>query len=141
MNNSMDGSRASLLPIRYSRLIAGVLLPMYLASCTSWKVQSTSPEQVVSESSSSTLRVTLTNGYQVDMQRARVTEDSLYGYVNSSSAEQGVALADISQISKKKTSVGRTVGLVVVVYAVLAVIASLAVGDSFFEDSGGFLAY
>jgi hypothetical protein len=61
------------------RLIACVLLPCYLAACSSWKTQEIAPEQVLAEEQPDTVRVTLTDGSQVEVYQPAASGDTLMG--------------------------------------------------------------
>ena len=101
------------------RILSCVLLPVYLSSCTSWQVQSVSPEQVVTEDQPSKIRVTLTDSLELEMEQPRVVGDTLRGLVkggaDDSLVERDVLLADIATVRVKKTNDTKTVFLVLVI--------------------------
>jgi hypothetical protein len=50
-----------------------------LAACTSWKTQEIAPEQVLAEEQPDTVRVTLTDGLQVEVYQPAVSGDTFMG--------------------------------------------------------------
>jgi len=100
------------------RILSCILLPAYLSSCTSWQVQSVSPEQVVWEEQPSQIRVTTTGHSDVILKAPRLSGDTLIGlgprnasWVGSEYAvsDNGLMLAipltHISHVSLKKPDV------------------------------------
>jgi len=126
------------------RAVSSILLPAYLSSCTSWQVQSVSPEQVVTEDQPSKIRVTLSDSSQVEMEQPHIVGDTVRGVVKGpppTDAQQGakyviterdVLLADIATLRVKKTDVGKTVwrGLMVAALVALVVSKAAALSDS-----------
>lgn len=121
--------------ITVRRLLSSILLPVYLSSCTSWQVQSVSPEQVVTEEDPSKIRVTLTDSSEVEMEQPRIVGDTLRGLVKAgaddSLVERDVLLADIATVRIKKTDPGRTafLGLGIAAVVGVAVFAAAICGD------------
>lgn len=112
---------------RFSRIIAGVLLPIYLTGCMTWKTQEVSPQQVIAERQPGKMRVTLTNGRQFVLSHPGVSGDTLSGRAAGDSVS--IALADVARtevpkISAVWTAVGLTLGLVAVAGVALAVWAA-----------------
>ncbi len=105
------------------RILSCILLPVYLSSCTSWQVQSVSPEQVVTEGEPSKIRVTLTDSSELEMEQPRMVGDTLRGLVkggaDDSLVERDVLLADIVTVRVKKTDPGRTAFLGLGIVAVI----------------------
>ncbi len=102
------------------RAVSSILLPVYLSSCTSWQVQSVSPEQVVTEDQPSKIRVTLTDSSELEMGQPRIVGDTLRGLVKGkpfrgavkdSLLERDVLLADIATVRIKKPDVTKSVFL------------------------------
>ena len=121
--------------ITVRRAVSSILLPVYLSSCTSWQVQSVSPEQVVTEEEPSKIRVTLTDSSELEMEQPRIVGDTLRGLVkggaDDSLVERDVLLADIATVRVKKTNATASVLLVVGIAAVVgvAVFAAAICGD------------
>ena len=112
--------------ITVRRVLSSILLPVYLASCTSWQVQTVSPEQVVTEDQPSKIRVTLTDSSELEMEQPRIVGDTLRGLVKGGAdGERDVLLADIATVRVKKTDTGNSVllglGIAAGVFAVAAV--------------------
>jgi hypothetical protein len=67
---------------RYSRLIAAVLLPVYLSACTWWTVQPVSPKRVqalTEQEQPKKIRVTLADSTRLELEDFSVIEDRIVG--------------------------------------------------------------
>ena len=125
--------------ITVRRVMSSILLPVYLSSCTSWQVQSVSPEQVVTEDQPSKIRVTLSDSSRVEMEQPRIVGDTLRGLVkggpDDSLVERDVLLADIATVRINKYHTTKSVlfgvGIVVVGFFIAAVVATGEVCESF----------
>jgi len=130
--------------ITVRRVLSSILLPVYLSSCTSWQVQSVSPEQVVTEDQPSKIRVTLTDSSELEMEQPRIVGDTLRGLVkggaDDSLVERDVLLADIAAVRVKKTSTTKSVllgvGFVAVGFFFAAVVYTEEQCNSFLCLSG-----
>ena len=108
------------------RILSCILLPAYVASCTSWHIEPVSPAQVVSQDKPSTVRVTLNDGSRFELDSPVVSGDSLLGLVKDESYRQrAVLLADISRFEIRKGDALKTVGLVVGLAMLLGGVAIL----------------
>jgi len=121
--------------ITVRRVLSSILLPVYLSSCTSWQVQSVSPEQVVTEDQPSAIRVTLTDSSKLEMEQPRIVGDTLRGLVkgesNDSLVERDVLLVEIATVRIKKTDPGRTAFLGLGIAAIIGLAAfGVAVGSA-----------
>ena len=119
--------------ITVRRVLSAILLPAYLASCTSWQVPPVSPEQAITEDQPSKIRVTLTDSSTVEMEQPRIVGDTLRGLVkggeDDSLGECDVLLADIATLTVPKTDVTKSVFLGLGIAAgafVVAVAAAVA---------------
>jgi hypothetical protein len=119
------------------RLIACILLPSYLVACTTWKTQEASPQQVIAEEPDK-VRVTLTDGSQVEVFQPVVSGDTLRGFDSedrtSRGATQGdevsIPLADVSTVETRGTDALLTTAFVfgtVVVVAAIALNVAVAI--------------
>ncbi len=114
------------------RILSCILLPVYLSSCTSWQVQSVSPEQVVEEDQPSQIRVTLTDSSELEMEQPRIVGDTLRGLVkggvDDSLVERDVLLADIATVRVKKTDATKSIllGVGILAGVVVALVAASA---------------
>jgi hypothetical protein len=96
------------------RALSCILLPVYVASCMSWRVEPVSPAQVVIQDQPSAIRVTMNDGSRFELESPVVSGDSLLGLAKSEAyAPRGVLLADISRVEIRKGDALKTVGLVV----------------------------
>ena len=95
------------------RILSCILLPAYVGSCTSWRVEPVSPAQVVNQDQPSTIRVTLNDGSRFELDSPVVSGDTLLGLAKSeSNAQRAVLLADISRVETPgKWDSVKTIGL------------------------------
>ena len=108
------------------RALSCILLPAYVASCMSWRVEPVSPAQVVIQDQPSAIRVTMNDGSRFELESPVVSGDSLLGLAKSESyAPRGVLLADISRVEIRKGDALKTVGLVVGLGMLFVTIATL----------------
>lgn len=127
------------------RMIALLLLVLYVPACTGWMEQSQPVPQVVAEKRPDEVRVYLRDGRRVDLREPRVEGDSLVGRERLAQAgttrtpewpRAAYALADIQRLETKETDSGKTWMAVAVIAAVsIALIAALASSMDF--DLGG----
>jgi hypothetical protein len=90
------------------RILSCILLPAYVASCTSWHIEPVSPAQVVIQDQPSTIRVTLNDSTRFVLDSPVVSGDTVLGLAKSgSNTQRAVLLADISRVETR----GRKVGL------------------------------
>ena len=128
--------------IAVRRVISGILLPLYLSSCTSWQVPPVSPEQAVTEDQPSKVRLTLTDSSQLEMEQPRMVGDTMRGLVkggaDDSPVERDVLLADIATLRVQKTDVTKSIllplGIVAGVFVVLVVVAVVVCDDECYES-------
>ena len=108
------------------RALSCILLPAYVASCMSWRVEPVSPAQLVTQDHPSAIRVTMNDGSRFELESPVVSGDSLLGLAKSESyAPRGVLLADISRVEIRKGDALKTVGLVVGLGMLFVTIATL----------------
>jgi curli biogenesis system outer membrane secretion channel CsgG len=104
--------------MRYTRLVAIVLLAAYLPACATYSVM---PDPASTLKAPQTqlqqVRVTLRSGEQFNLRSPRVEGDSLRG-TWPNSLVRSVALADVATVQVKRTSMAKTVGLVLASVAV-----------------------
>jgi len=111
------------------RILSCILLPAYVASCTSWRVEPVSPAQVVSQDKPSTVRVTLNDGSRFELESPVVSGDSLLGLVKDESyGQRAVLLADISKVEIRIGDALKTAGLVVGLPLLLIGVVVIAAG-------------
>ena len=102
------------------RLIACILLPAYLAACSTWTTQEVSPQQVIGEEQPDMVRVTLTDGSQVEVYQPRVSGDTLMGLREGQ--QVSIPLASVTQLELREGDTGKSIaaaGIVVGVGALL----------------------
>ena len=116
---------------RHRRLTCCLLLPAFLAGCSSWWVQEVSPQQLVTEDQPEKIRVTLTDGSQVVLEQPRVSGDTLVGCqlfevqgqqrCPSDLGAVSIPLSDVTGVAIEKTNP-------VKVFIVLLVVGGAVVG-------------
>ena len=109
------------------RILSCILLPAYVASCTSWRVEPLSPAQVVTQDQPSAIRVTLNDGSRFELESPVISGDSLQGLVKTEAYRQrAVLLADIARVEIRKGDALKTAGLVVGLVMLFAGITATA---------------
>jgi len=98
-----------------------VMMLLYLAGCTSWRVQPVTPQQLPSTDRPYDVRVYTRKGETVVLEQAFVWNDSLMGSVKG--LPLGIPLDEIAQLERKRTDAAKTVLLGVGVAAVAGAIA------------------
>lgn len=98
--------------MRYTRLVAAILLATYLPACTSYQamaaptVELQAPPKPVQEA-----RLTLASGERFELRAPRVYGDSLGG-LDMNGKPRSVALADVTKVEVQRANATATVGLV-----------------------------
>ncbi len=91
------------------RVIAALLLVL-LTACYSWQPTTVSPQQLIPEEQSSSVRATLTSGRTITVENPTMRNDSIVGATDTGVA--GVASRDVRSLEVWRFSVGKTIGLV-----------------------------
>ena len=126
---------------RHARVLTGgvLLLAQVVTACTSWKVLSVSPQELVSRDHPSAIQVREQGGARYVMASPRLEGDSLTGYVKR--VERRIPMVAIDRVAVRRFNALKTVGLVVVVPAALiaALVGIVCAGGSGCSSfSGGF---
>jgi hypothetical protein len=108
-------SRTKLSQIR--RLVACTLLVCYSASCTSWRFEGLSPQQVVAREQPLEIRVTRSDSTEVVLIEPKVSGDSLTGLAEG--RRLSVPLSDITGLALLSSDPGKMFGVGVLTGAVL----------------------
>ena len=91
-----------------------------ISACTSWRVQPVSPAQLLDEERPERVRVQRSDRSRVVLNAPQLVPDSLVG--TSRGERTSLPLADIAQIEVRRGSTGKTIGLVLGLTAVTAVV-------------------
>ena len=92
---------------RYRRLIAAVLLPVYLGACTQWTVHPVSPMQVqaLNEQETTKIRVTLADSTRLVFEDISLVGDSIVGRTaGTSGADAQWQKVGIDQVIRLETA-------------------------------------
>jgi len=110
------------------RPIACLLLPCYLAACTSWQTQELAPEQVLAQEQPDQVRVTLSDGQRLELRYPAVHGDTLTGMREA--RQVAVPLERVSRLELREADGGKTLLLVggVMLGTVIAAGAAFAIG-------------
>lgn len=116
-------------PVR--RWAALLSLTCYLPACTGWKTQQAAPQDVIATRHPQAIKVTRSDGTQIEIANPEMKADSLVGVRAGSApgdsvrARVAIALPDISQVAVRQTDAARTVALAAGVgLAVILVVAA-----------------
>lgn len=110
-------------------VVAACLLAFVLSACTSWQVVGPTPAEYLRTQRPRNLRVTRADSSQVDLRTPVVHDDSLQGVVSGGLAASDTAhtvtvpLADVRSIAVRRFSLGKTLGLYVLITIPLAIAA------------------
>ena len=105
------------------RAIALALLLWYIPACTTWQVaRGITPQQLIADKHPAKVRLSLAGNSQVVLEEPRVAGDSLAGFVNGK--DSSVVASDVTQLAIRKVSGGRTMGLVVGLGLLAAIVAA-----------------
>jgi hypothetical protein len=108
---------------RWIRRVATLLLMAYLPACVTYNVMPDPASTLKApQAELKQVWVTLRSGEQFTLRSPRVEGDSLRG-IWPNSLVQSVALTDVATVQVKRTSVGRTAGLVVLSAAAVVGVA------------------
>jgi hypothetical protein len=115
-----------------SRWTALLALTCYLPACTGWKTQQAAPQDVVATKHPKTIRVTRSDGTQVEIASPSIEADSIIGVRAGSAprdslrARVAIALSDISQVAVQQTDAAKTVVLAAGVGLAVILVAAAA---------------
>ncbi len=122
---------------RYRRLIAAVLLPVYLGACTQWTVQPVSPKRVqalTEQEEPPKIRVTLADSTRLELEDISLVGDSIVGRIaGTRGADAQWRKVGIDQVTRLETASSKNrklvydVALGAVIGALVVVAASQAV--------------
>jgi hypothetical protein len=121
--------RAATQPFLLRALTVAVAIALQLAGCTSWRVQSVAPEQLLAAEHPGQVRVQTRDGTRIVLRDPRLARDSLMGRVSAPPSWAGppgqsegtlryaVALADVTQVAVRRTNALKTIGLILAIPA------------------------
>jgi hypothetical protein len=92
-----------------SRLVAALLLSMYLLACTSWRVRNVTPERAIARDHPDKVRVTRVDSSRIVLSQPRISGDSLVGFANH--LKFGMPLSDVSAVAERRFNVGKSIAL------------------------------
>ena len=119
---------------RYRRLIAAVLLPVYLGACTQWTVQPVSPMRVqalTEQEEPPKIRVTLADSTRLELEGFSLVGDSIVGRTaGTSGADAQWQKVGIDQVVRLETASSKNKKLLyeVAAGAVVVVVGLILVG-------------
>jgi hypothetical protein len=99
-----------------------------LTACTSWQVQTVTPEQVVTTQHPKAVRVQRTDGSGVVLENPRVSTDSLLG--STAGKQTGMPLAEVSAVATKQPAPLKSLGLILGLAAAVYLVATSVACDS-----------
>ena len=104
------------------------MLSLSLAACTYWQAGSPNPAEFISEKQPEKVRVTRADGSKFELRHPTILGDSLVGTVGGGLVPEDIlrslaTMSDVQRVEVKKTSVGKTVALVGVGVAAVAITA------------------
>ena len=120
------------------RSAAVILVSGQLSGCTSWRVETLSPADVVERQQPGEVRVQRTDRQYEVFYLPEVQGDSLLGRRrwNTKHPDRAVALADVKGIATRHVHAGRTAGLVLGIGAIVGIIVGLGSMQGTFDNWG-----
>ena len=112
------------------RTVAWALLFIYLPACTSWRVAGPTPAEYLQNQRPGEIRITRINNSQVTLRAPALVGDTLVGTVGGGLAQGdtthqiSISLGEVRTLQVRKFSIGKTVGLYLVLGVVVAAICS-----------------
>ena len=94
----------------HSAMLGTLLVVTTLTACTSWRVQSVSPEQLLIDERPNVVRVQRADRSRVVLNSPKLVSDSLLGTTRGQ--RTAVPLADITQIALRRGNALKTTGLI-----------------------------
>ncbi len=93
--------------------LAILLMASQLSSCTSWRLETASPRELVDNRHPAVVRVEQADGRREVLYRPEVQGDTLMGasYWESKTPDRALPLRDIKRLATQHVSSGRTAGL------------------------------
>jgi hypothetical protein len=124
-------------PLFLKRPVAVLLVVVQVAGCTSWRVETLPPAELISQKHPDLLRVEQVDGKRVMVYRPEVQGDSLLGRQSATSkGSRAVSLTSVSSVSTSHFSAGKTLGLTLGLTAVAAAVAAIVIASSDWGWSG-----
>jgi hypothetical protein len=122
---SLEDSRPN-ARVKLAARVACVFLVLHLSACTTWRISDIAPQTVVATERPARVRVTRTDGSEVVLRGPSIRADSLYGLQRGvfggvqGDLSVGIPLTDIRQLAVGRTDLAKSLGLAVVLFAVVA---------------------
>jgi len=113
------------------RIIAIVLIACQLSACTSWRVETLSPADVINQRAPDAVRVQRADGRREVWYQPQIHGDTLVGFWNTygKTPDRAAALADLRGISTSHVSAGKTSALVLFMAALIGIGVAAASWD------------
>src|ERR1700694_1499675 len=113
------------------RFIAIVLMAGQLSSCTSWRLETLSPADVIRTERPTALRVERQDGHREVLYQPQVQGDSLLGRraQDDKMSNRALALMDVKQVATRHVNPGRTAGFVIGMGLLIALVAAASSFD------------
>jgi hypothetical protein len=101
-----------------------MVLAAHLPACTGYQtIEDPAPVVRAEKAPIERVRMTLRTGESVELEKARVSGDTVYGTVRKGGESRAIPLADASKLELRRPAPDKTIGLVIGLTAVAAAIA------------------
>jgi len=113
------------------RAVAILLIACQLTACTSWRLETLSPADVMQQQYPEVVRVERAGGHREVWYRPQMNGDSLIGWWDTArrTPDRRVALSEIRQVSTSHVSAAKTSALLVVLGGMIAAGIAMATWD------------
>jgi len=123
------------------RIMSIALMAGHLSACTSWRVETLSPAEVIRVHRPAKVRLEDIDGHREVLYGPEVQGDTVIGRraVSDPAPNRALALSQIKQVATRHVSSGRTVGFVLGIGLIVAVVVHAAENPHLqFGNLGGY---
>jgi len=117
------------------RITCGIVVLLNISGCMTWRAVPRASERTAGDATYPRARVVLRDGTALPLTDVTVRPDSVIGFAGAERTRVAVAQPQVERVETRNVSVGRTIGLVGGVLAVLALAALIAIAQTFSEFS------
>jgi hypothetical protein len=111
-------------------IVCGTLVLLNATGCTTWRTARPAGEPSAGDATYDRARVVLRDSTRLTLRDVVARADSVVGFAEADRTRVAVARPDVARVETRQVGVGRTIGLVGGVLAVVAIAALVAVAQA-----------
>jgi hypothetical protein len=115
------------------RIACGIVVLLDTTGCMSWHAVPPASERTAGDATYPRARVVLRDGTTLSLTDVTIRPDSVIGFAGAERTRVAVAQPQVERVETRDVSMGRTLGLVGGVLAVLVLAALIAIAQTFSE--------